>query len=92
MKALFVILILVLSGCTKYVVEKDMGDGVYTKVSVSSTRDLEQPVVRYTRTGQDATFDFSAASVDSNTEIFMGSMMQMMQLMQQIMLTMPADK
>jgi len=91
MKALMIVLVILLSGCTKYVVEKTAIDGSTTVVRVSSTRDLEQPVVKYTRTGQDATFDFSAASVDNNTEVFMGTMLQMMQMMQQMMLAVPAD-
>ena len=70
-----------------YSIEK-RPDG-FTKVTVKSTRDMEEPKVDYLRTneGKDAEFHFSAANVDNNTENFtalfsgmMGMMMEMMKL------------
>jgi len=78
---------LTLGGCTSYTVKK--GPDGTTTVMVRSTRDLEQPEVHYSRTGADATFDFKAASVDNNTDAFVGMfsgmMSMMMDMMQQMM-------
>ena len=63
------ILSLLLGGCTFYTVEKVSPDGSSTIVSVKSTRSFEQPNLAYTRTGQDATFDFKAAGADNNTAV-----------------------
>ena len=93
---LIVLIIIFMSGCTKYVIEKTAPDGSTTVVNVSSTRDLEQPNLHYQRTGNDAVFDFSAAGVDNNADTFMsamtgvmGMMMQMMEGMMMKMSTMP---
>ena len=84
MKTLIVTLIVIfLSGCTTYSIEKQMGDGVSTIVKIKSTRDLEQPEITYIREGEDARFDFKAASVDNNSDMFAGMMMQMLQMMMQ---------
>ena len=86
MKQLAIILLALLSGCTMYTVEKVMPDGSSTVVRIKSTRSFETPDLHYTRTGQDATFDFSAASVDNNTAAMMGIVGQMMSMMQQMMI------
>ena len=95
MKTLLIILFTIsCQACTMYSVERgyDPTTG-YTKVEVKikSTRDLEQPIVKYTRTGQDATFDFQAANVDNNTDAYVGmfsGMMGMMMDMMERMMTM----
>ena len=93
MKTLLVLILsLTMFGCTSYSIEKgtDTNGTPFTKVKVKSTRDLEQPSVKYTRTGTDATCDFSAASVDNNTDaylgMFTGMMGMMMDMMQKMML------
>jgi hypothetical protein len=89
MKTLTIILFaILLSSCTSYTVKRefDPNTGVLsTEVKVRSTRDLEQPVVKYARTGADATFDFQAASVDNNTEAMLGLFTGMMNMMMQVM-------
>jgi len=98
MKALLIILLAILiSSCTTYTVKREVdptSGAVKTEVSVRSTRDLEQPEVHYAREGQDAVFDFKAASVDNNTDailgMFGGMMQTMMQMMQTMMVPMPA--
>jgi len=67
-----VLLVLLLSGCTMYSVEKIAPDGSSTIVSVKSTRSFDQPDLRYTRTGADATFDFKAAGADNNSDAIIG--------------------
>ena len=84
MKALLVILFL-LSGCTTYSVHKVAPGGIETTVKIASTRSFEQPDMHYSRTGNDAVLDFSAASVDNNTEAFVGMFSQMMGMMMQLM-------
>ena len=83
MKTLMIIAIIFLSGCTTYSVQKQLPDGSYTNVEIKSTRSFETPALHYQRQGADATFDFSAQSVDSNDAFvsMMGMMMQMMQRM-----------
>lgn len=56
------------AGCTTYSVEKTTPDGSSTLAHVKSTRSFETPNLHYARTGADAEFDFSAQSVDNNTE------------------------
>jgi len=89
MKTLMLVLAIVLmSGCTTYSVQKQLPDGSYTNVEIKSTRSFETPALHYERMGADATFDFSAQSVDNNTDAFIGifgGMMQMMQMMMQQM-------
>lgn len=93
MKALFIAtLIVLLSNCTMYSVKKEtdsVGNVLSTEVKIRSTRDLEQPEVLYEREGNNATFEFKAASVDNNTEamlgLFSGVMQSMMQMMQSMM-------
>lgn len=75
--------IFVLGGCTMYTVKKE-ADGS-TEVMIKSTRDLEQPEVHYARVGDDATFDFKAASVDNNTEAMLGMFQGMMGMMMDMM-------
>jgi hypothetical protein len=84
MKALLIVLFL-LSGCTTYSVHKVSPDGVETTVKIASTRSFEQPDMHYERVGNDASLEFSAASVDNNTEAFMGMFSQMMGMMMQLM-------
>ena len=79
MKAL--LLIPLLASCTMYTVEKTMPDGSSTVVRIKSTRSFETPDLEYTRTGQDATFSFSADSVDNNTAAMMGIMAQLMAML-----------
>jgi PBP1b-binding outer membrane lipoprotein LpoB len=79
MKAL--ILLLLLSGCTMYSVEKVAPDGSSTVVHIKSTRSFETPNLHYAREGQDAVFDFSADSVDNNTAAYMGMIAQLMQML-----------
>ena len=86
MKILLIALIIILSGCTRYVVEKVAPDGSVTNIHVSSTRSFEQPDLHYKRDGDDAEFDFKAANADNNSDMFAGAMMQMLQMMQQMML------
>jgi uncharacterized protein YxeA len=84
MKYILIILVVLMSvSCTKYTVKKE-ADGS-TEVYISSTRDLDQPEVHYSRTGKDATFDFKAASVDNNTDAFLGMFQGMMSMMMQMM-------
>ena len=84
------LLILLLSSCTSYSIEKGVSNGEpFTNVRVKSTRDLEQPTLHYQRTGADATFDFSAASVDNNTDAFVGMFQGMLQMMMQMMAAQP---
>ena len=82
MKVLLIMVMFLAQGCTTYSIEKVAPDGTSTVVHVKSTRDMEQPTVDYVRDGTDAEFHFSAASVDNNSEMFAGMMMQMLQLMQ----------
>lgn len=83
------LLTIMLGGCTMYTVEKEMGDGIKTTVKIRSTRDLEQPEVHYVRGAVDtedyAKFDFSAASVDNNTDAFMGMFQGMMGMFMEMM-------
>jgi len=73
MKTLLIILAAVLlSGCTTYKVTRVNPDGSSIDVSVRSSRSFEAPELRYTRTGQDATFDFGAASVQDGTAAMVG--------------------
>jgi len=74
------LLLLLLSGCTMYTVEKVAPDGSSTVVRIKSTRSFETPSLHYAREGQDAVFDFSAANADNNTAL-MGAMMQLLQAM-----------
>ena len=88
MKVLLIVLVILLAqGCTTYGIEKgvDENGNFYTKVDVSSTRDLEEPRVDYIREGEDAEFHFSAASVDNNTEAFMATFQGMMSMMMELM-------
>ena len=85
MKALLILMVIFLSGCTMYSVEKQMPDGSFTNVHIKSTRSFETPTLHYQRTGQDAVFDFSAQSVDNNTDAFIGLFGGMLQMMQQMM-------
>ena len=79
MKALLILLLV--QGCTMYTVEKVAPDGSSTIVNIRSTRSFETPNLHYEREGQDAVFDFSAASVDNNTEAFMGVIAQLMAML-----------
>jgi len=91
---ILICMIVLLSGCTTYSVEKQSPSQGYTKVTVKSTRSFEQPDLSYTRTGSDATLNFSAASADNNTDVIFGAltpMMQMMMQMMQQMMTPPVD-
>ena len=89
MKSLILVLtIIFMSGCTTYDVKRD-SEGIVS-VKVKSTRSFETPDLSYQRVGNDVSFDFSAQSVDNNTEAIlgtfqgmMGMMMQMMQMMAQ---------
>lgn len=82
---LIIVLALFATSCTMYTVEKNLGDGISTTVKVRSTRDLEQPEVHYVREGEDARFDFTAASIDNNTDAFLGMFQGMMGMMMQMM-------
>ena len=95
MKTLFLsILILTLVNCTSYSIEKgtDATGNLYTNVYVKSTRDLEQPVINYERKGVDAKFNFSAASVDNNTDAFIGMFTGMMGMMMDLMKKLPVEE
>jgi hypothetical protein len=84
MKAILVAtLIIFLSGCTTYDVKRD-SEGIVS-VKVKSTRSFEAPDLHYVREGSDVSFDFSAASVDNNTEAFTGMFQGMMQMMMEMM-------
>ena len=84
MKTLLLVLVIVLmTGCTTYNVKRFPDGSV--EIRVSSTRDLEQPELHYFRDGDDASFDFKAASVDNNTDAFMSAFSGMMGMMQQMM-------
>ena len=93
MKTLMIIAIVFLSGCTTYSVQKQLPDGSYTNVEIKSTRSFETPALHYERMGADAKFDFSAQSVDNNTDaylgVFSGMMGMMMQMMQQMATPVP---
>ncbi len=67
---LIIVMAFVLNACTHYGVHR-MPDGTID-ISVWSTRSFEQPDLKYTRTGKDATFDFKAAGVDNNTDAIVG--------------------
>lgn len=71
MKILLLSLLIVLSGCTRYVIERPTPDGIF-KVSVMSSRSFDQPDLHYTRTGSDATFDFKAASANDGAAEIVG--------------------
>ena len=88
---LMVLIIFVMAGCTTYSIEKVTPDGSTTVVHVKSTRDLEQPELHYERVGNDASFDFQAAGVDNNSEMFQGMMAMMLQMMQQMIIPAPTD-
>ena len=94
MKALLIILLLVLNSCTSYSIEKgtDATGNPYTNVYVKSTRDLEQPVINYERKDQEAKFNFSAASVDNNTDVFVGMFTGMMGMMMELMKKLPVEE
>jgi hypothetical protein len=68
MKALIAMGCILMCGCTMYTVEKVSPDGSTTVVKIKSTRGFETPTLHYAREGQDAVFDFSAQSVDNNTD------------------------
>ena len=87
MKALLIILLVSLSGCTTYSVHKVAPGGIETTVKIASTRSFEQPDMHYERVGNDAVLDFSAASVDNNTEAFVGMFSSMMGMMMEMMKT-----
>jgi len=93
MKAwIILVLLIALSGCTTYDVKRAPDGSV--EVHVSSTRSFEAPDLEYRRTGPDAEFSFSAATVDNNTDAFLNmfsGMMQMMQAMMVQMATPPAQ-
>lgn len=72
MKALLILLLTFTTGCTMYSVERTAPDGSTIVVNVKSTRSFEQPDMSYTRTGEDATFDFKAAGADNNTDAIVG--------------------
>lgn len=56
-------LILLLQGCTSYTIQRGVqGCAECVSVKVLSWREFEQPQVHYSRTGQDAEFNFGAAS------------------------------
>jgi len=74
------LLLLLLSGCTMYTVEKTATDGSTIRVTVQSTRSFEQPNLHYQRTGNDAVFDFTAANADNNAVL----LAQMVALLQQM--------
>jgi hypothetical protein len=86
MKTLIIVLFaILLSSCTTYKVKKeiDPNTGISsTEIKVKSTRDLEEPELHYERIGNDAVFDFSAASVDNNSEAFLNAFGSMMQILQ----------
>jgi len=81
------IILLTMTACTTYVVEKRMPDGSYTVVKVRSSRDLEQPNLHYLREGDKASFDFEAANVDNNTEAYLNALTGMMNMMMLLMPT-----
>ena len=90
MNRIFLIFVIIfLSSCTRYVVEKVAPDGSVTNIHVSSTRSFEQPDLYYKRDGNDAEFTFKAANADNNADMFAGAMMQLIQMMQQMMLPKP---
>lgn len=72
MKALLIVTLVFLTGCTLYSVERTAPDGSSIVVKVKSTRSFEQPDMSYARMGQDATFDFKAAGADNNTDAIVG--------------------
>ena len=93
---LIAILITLLSACTTYSVKRD-GAGMVS-VDVTSTRSFEQPNIYYAREGEDVEFQFSADSVDNNTDAFlgafqgvMGAMMEMMKAQMQMQMLPPAE-
>jgi len=89
MKTLIALLVIIfLSGCTMYSVEKVLPDGSSTNVYIKSTRSFEQPDLHYAREGSDAVFDFKAAGADNNTAAIMGAVTPMIQMMQAMMNTM----
>ena len=88
MKTLITILaIFLIQGCTTYGIQKgfDENGKPYTNVKIKSTRDIEEPEVHYERKGDDANFDFSASSVDNNTDSYMALFSGMMGMMMEMM-------
>ena len=84
MKALLLVFVIIfMSGCTTYSVKRD-GEGMVS-VDVTSTRSFEQPNIYYNREGQDVEFQFSAESVDNNTDAFLGVFQGMMGMMIEMM-------
>lgn len=87
MKILTIVLIgFFLSSCTMYTVEKTAADGTSTIVKVRSSRDLEQPEIRYERGSDFASFDFKAANVDDKTDVMVGMYSNLIGLMFDMML------
>ena len=62
--AILLVIVLLVSGCTIYKIqsERDAEGILKTTVDVYTTRNLMDPVVKYTRQGANATFDFGASS------------------------------
>jgi len=83
---LSVLVVIFMSGCTTYSVKRD-GEGMVS-VDVTSTRSFEQPNIYYNREGDDVEFQFSADSVDNNTDAFLGAFQGIMATMMQMMMTM----
>lgn len=72
MKTLLILTLIFLNGCTMYSVERTAPDGSSIVVNVKSTRSFEQPDLHYEREGQNAAFDFKAASVNDGTAEIIG--------------------
>ena len=90
--AMMVLIVLLATGCRTYGIEKgvDEAGNAYVKVNVTSSADIEAPTVHYLREGETVEFDFSADSVDSNTQdflsIFQSTFAMMLEMMKANML------
>lgn len=72
---IFLLLLLVLQGCTMYTIERTMTDGSTVKVDIKSNRSFEQPNVHYERKGDDAVFDFGAAAATDSTSALINALL-----------------
>ena len=80
----YLMLLLVLGGCTRYHVQKGVdGCAECTAVSVWSWREFEQPVIHYGRDGESVEFDFGAASATTNSPLEQIGLMAVQKMMEE---------
>ena len=79
----WIILLVLLTGCTTYDIKRD-AEGIVS-VKVKSTRSFEAPNLNYRKTDEGVSFDFEAANADNNTDAILGTFQGMMGLMMEMM-------